>query len=137
MAIRDVFRGLPYPATKAPSGLIGVVDSLPGADLRVYEDAGRGVDSASAGGSGAADGAGTMTIRAAAGKSKPTILRWQERYMSVGADGLLRDALRGKAFATLTSEIDPSAIAEASSLVVGRTKQKADLRSCVHLLHVV
>ena len=46
-----------------------------------------------------ADGARTMAIRAATGKSKPTIWRWQERYMHDGADGLFRDAPRGKTFA--------------------------------------
>src|SRR5438045_2289870 len=51
-----------------------------------------------------ADGAGTMAIRAATGKSKPTIWRWQERYMRAGFDGLFRDAPRGKAFARLSSE---------------------------------
>ena len=51
-----------------------------------------------------ADGAGTMAIRAATGKSKPTIWRWQERYMHDGADGLFRDAPRGKTFAPLPPE---------------------------------
>ena len=37
-----------------------------------------------------ADGSGTMAIAAASGKSKPTIWRWQERYMHDGADGLVR-----------------------------------------------
>ncbi len=45
------------------------------------------------------DGAGTMAIRAATGKGKPTIWRWQERYMREGVDGLRRDAPRGRAFA--------------------------------------
>ena len=47
-----------------------------------------------------ADGAGTMAIRAATGKGKPTIWRWQARYMWDGADDLFRDAPRGRAFAT-------------------------------------
>jgi transposase len=51
-----------------------------------------------------ADGAGTMAIRAATGKSKPTIWRWQERYMHDGADGLFRDAPRRKTFAPLPPE---------------------------------
>src|SRR3990170_8457075 len=45
-----------------------------------------------------ADGHGTMAIRAATGKAKPTIWRWQARYMDDGADGLFRDAPRGRAF---------------------------------------
>jgi transposase len=51
-----------------------------------------------------ADGSGTMAIAAASGKSKPTIWRWQERYMHDGADGLFRDAPRGKAFTPLAPE---------------------------------
>ena len=37
------------------------------------------------------DGLGTMAIRAATGKSKTCIWRWQERFMTEGVDGLLRD----------------------------------------------
>jgi transposase len=46
-----------------------------------------------------ADGAGTMEIRRRTGKGKPTIWRWQRRFMEAGVDGLLRDASRppGKA----------------------------------------
>src|SRR5829696_2236288 len=51
-----------------------------------------------------ADGAGTMAIRAAAGKGKPTIWRWQERCMRDGADGLSRDAPRGRAVAPASPE---------------------------------
>jgi transposase len=40
-----------------------------------------------------------MAVRAATGKSKPTIWRWQARYMQDGADGLFQDARRGRAFA--------------------------------------
>jgi transposase len=51
-----------------------------------------------------ADGIGTMAIRAATGKSKPTIWRWQERYMRAGANGLFRNAPRGQAFARVPPE---------------------------------
>src|SRR6188472_2460015 len=46
-----------------------------------------------------ADGAGTMAIQRQTGKSKPTIWRWQARFMAEGVDGLLHDATRpaGKA----------------------------------------
>jgi hypothetical protein len=49
-------------------------------------------------------GAGTMTIRSVTGKGKPTIWRWQERYMSDGTDGLFRDAPCGRAFAAASPE---------------------------------
>jgi transposase len=60
-----------------------------------------------------ADGTGTMAIRAAAGKGKPTIWRWQERYVQDGAGGLFRHAPRGRAF--------PAASPEQVAAVVERT----------------
>jgi transposase len=51
-----------------------------------------------------ADGAGTMAIHTATGKGKPTIWRWQARYMQDGADGLFWDAPRGRAFAAASPE---------------------------------
>ena len=46
-----------------------------------------------------ADGYGTMAIQTVTGKGKPTIWRWQARYMEDGADGLFKDRTRppGKA----------------------------------------
>jgi hypothetical protein len=38
-----------------------------------------------------ADGLGTNAIMAATGKSKTCVWRWQERFMSAGVDGLLRE----------------------------------------------
>jgi transposase len=40
------------------------------------------------------DGAGTMAIVRAVGKSKRTVARWQERYRALGIAGLRRDATR-------------------------------------------
>ncbi len=40
------------------------------------------------------DGVGTMEIQRQTGKGKPTIWRWQERFMTAGGDGLLRDKTR-------------------------------------------
>ena len=46
-----------------------------------------------------AAGIGTMAIQRRTGKGKPTIWRWQARFMAEGVDGLLHDATRpaGKA----------------------------------------
>jgi transposase len=46
-----------------------------------------------------ADGLGTNEIMRQTGKSKPSVWRWQERFMTEGVDGLLRDKTRppGKA----------------------------------------
>jgi transposase len=40
------------------------------------------------------DGHGTMAIQRQTGKGKPTIWRWQARFMAEGVDGLLHDATR-------------------------------------------
>src|SRR5579859_6867142 len=41
-----------------------------------------------------ADGLGTMAIQRQTGKGKPTIWRWQARFMTEGVDGLLHEATR-------------------------------------------
>src|SRR5215204_2059130 len=41
-----------------------------------------------------AEGVGTMAIQRQTGKGKPTIWRWQARYMAEGVDGLLHEATR-------------------------------------------
>ena len=41
-----------------------------------------------------ADGCGTNEISRLTGTSKPCVWRWQERYMTAGVDGLLRDKTR-------------------------------------------
>ena len=41
-----------------------------------------------------ADGVGTNAIMASTGKSKTCVWRWQERFMTDGVDGLLRDKTR-------------------------------------------
>ena len=41
-----------------------------------------------------ADGLGTMEITRRTGKSKPTVWRWQARFMAERVDGLLRDRTR-------------------------------------------
>ena len=40
------------------------------------------------------DGLGTMAIQRQTGKGKPTIWRWQARFMAEGVDGLLHEATR-------------------------------------------
>src|ERR1700731_4638049 len=41
-----------------------------------------------------ADGVGTMAIRRETGKGKPTIWRWQARFMTEGVGGLLHEPTR-------------------------------------------
>jgi transposase len=52
-----------------------------------------------------ADGVGTMEIQRRTGKGKPTIWRWQERFMRAGVDGLLRDATRPSRKPPLASDV--------------------------------
>ncbi|HEX4077405.1 MAG TPA: IS630 family transposase [Rhizomicrobium sp.] len=52
-----------------------------------------------------ADGIGTMEIQRRTGKGKPTIWRWQERFMRAGVDGLLRDAARPSRKPPLASDV--------------------------------
>src|SRR5215217_819909 len=49
-----------------------------------------------------ADAVGTMEIQRRTGKAKPTIWRWQRRFMEAGVEGLLRDATRPSRKAPLT-----------------------------------
>jgi transposase len=48
---------------------------------------------------------GTMAIMRAVGKSKPSVWRWQERYLAQGIEGLQRDASRPGRIAPLTPEV--------------------------------
>ncbi len=41
-----------------------------------------------------ADGVGTMTIAREAGVAKPTVWRWQQRFVSDGVTGLVREKSR-------------------------------------------
>jgi hypothetical protein len=52
-----------------------------------------------------ADGLGTATIMRTTGVSKTFVWRWQERFMSEGVDGLLRDKTRPARIARLTDDV--------------------------------
>lgn len=52
-----------------------------------------------------ADGLGTMAIMRRTGKSKPTVWRWQERFVEAGVDGLLRDKTRPARKTPLSDEV--------------------------------
>src|ERR1700689_3363593 len=51
-----------------------------------------------------ADGIGTMAIQRQTGKGKPTIWRWQARFMAEGVEGLLHEATRPAGKPPLTPE---------------------------------
>ena len=51
------------------------------------------------------DRLGTMAIVRRVGKSKPTVWRWQERFLKEGVDGLLRDRNRGSGRAPLGARV--------------------------------
>ena len=50
------------------------------------------------------DGVGTMAIARQAGVAKPTVWRWQERFMTEGMAGLLREKSRPPGIAPLPAE---------------------------------
>ena len=52
-----------------------------------------------------AEGIGTMEIQRRTGKGKPTIWRWQARFMTEGVYGLLHEATRPAGKPPLTSEV--------------------------------
>ena len=54
-----------------------------------------------------AEGIGTMAIQRQTGKGKPTIWRWQARFMAEGVDGLLHEATRPPGKPPLTLETPP------------------------------
>src|SRR3981081_4538005 len=58
-----------------------------------------------------ADGLGTATIMRTAGVSKTAVWRWQERFMSEGVDGLLRDKTRPARIARLTADVAEGIVA--------------------------
>src|ERR1700719_1083207 len=52
-----------------------------------------------------ADGVGTMAIQRQTGKGKPTIWRWQARFMTEGVEGLLHEATRPAGKPPLTADV--------------------------------
>jgi transposase len=52
-----------------------------------------------------AAGVGTMSIMRAVGESKPSVWRWQKRYLAQGIGGLQRDATRPGRKPALTAEV--------------------------------
>ncbi len=56
-------------------------------------------------------GLGTLAIMAATGKSKTCVWRWQERFMTEGIDGLLRDKTRPAGIAPLEAALVDKVVA--------------------------
>ena len=71
-----------------------------------------------------ADGCGTAAVMRGAGVSKPCVWRWQERFMTAGVAGLLRDQTRPARIAPL-----PRAAVEG---VVTRTLEAAPPEGVTH-----
>jgi transposase len=59
-----------------------------------------------------ADGLGTFAIMRATGKSKPTVWRWQDRFIVEGIDGLKRDKTRPPGRAPLDPAIKAKVLAK-------------------------
>ena len=57
------------------------------------------------------DGVGTMAIARHAGVAKPCVWRWQERFMTAGVDGLLRDKTRPPRIPPLGADVAARVVA--------------------------
>ena len=62
-----------------------------------------------------ADGHGTNEIMRRTGTSKPTVWRWQKRYIEEGVDGLLRDKTRPSRIPPLSDEIRLSVLTKTAN----------------------
>ncbi len=58
-----------------------------------------------------ADGVGTVEIMRRTSKSKPCVWRWQERFMTEGVDGLLRDKTRPSRIPPLGADVAERVVA--------------------------
>jgi len=82
-----------------------------------------------------ADGLGTATIMRTAGVSKTAVWRWQERFMSEGVDGLLRDKTRPARIARLTDDVAERIVAltlDERRLKRGFFKGVVDLQAAIN-----
>jgi hypothetical protein len=68
-----------------------------------------------------ADGLGTVAIMRQTGKSKSVVWRWQERFMQVGVDGLLRDKIRQQRILPLAQPVIDRVVALTSTDPPGQT----------------
>jgi transposase len=73
-----------------------------------------------------ADGVGTMAIQRQTGKGKPTIRRWQARFMAEGIDGLLHEATRPAGKPPLSAEMIERLVAMTLAEPPGETDIEAD-----------
>ena len=62
-----------------------------------------------------ADGHGTNKIMRLTGKSKPCVWRWQDRYLSEGVDGLLRDKTRPSGKKPLSQKVRLKVLAKTAN----------------------
>jgi transposase len=62
-----------------------------------------------------ADGCGTCAIMRATGKSKPTVWRWQDRFMAEGIEGLKRDKTRPPGTAPLSARTKAKVLAKTAN----------------------
>jgi len=68
-----------------------------------------------------ADGCGTAEIMRRSGTSKTAVWRWQERFMTDGVAGLLRDKTRPSRIAPLADEVEAGVVARTQSDPPGET----------------
>ena len=67
-----------------------------------------------------ADRVGTVEIMRRTGKAKPSVWRWQARYLEAGVDGLLRDKTRPSRIPRLAAEVVERVVARTLGAAAGR-----------------
>ena len=68
-----------------------------------------------------ADRHGTAEIMRRTGLSKPSVWRWQERYLEAGVEGLLRDKTRPSRIPPLTVEVEADVVSRTLAEPTGET----------------
>jgi hypothetical protein len=76
-----------------------------------------------------ADGRGTVEITRRTGMSKPTVWRWQERYLDEGVPGLKRDKTRPSRVPPLPREVRLKVIAKKPRTPLHRDSSERKFRS--------
>src|SRR6201996_5843394 len=68
-----------------------------------------------------ADGCGTMELTRRTGTSKTSVWRWQERFLTEGVPGLLRDKTRPSRIPPLGAEVEARVVAATQTAAPGET----------------
>ena len=80
-----------------------------------------------------ADGCGTMELTRRTGTSKTSVWRWQERFLSEGVPGLLRDKSRPPRIPPLGAEVEARVVAATQTPAPGETTHWTSVAMARHI----